>query len=81
MKQIVVAGLATMLMGANLFADKVSTYEYAAYKNAMVEGDTAKILHPKYYLAIAYPNLSMGEFMSISGTPGDIEEYFTSLFK
>ncbi len=47
----------------------------------MIEGDEAKILHPKYYLAIAYPNLSMGEFMSISGTPGDIEEYMTNLFK
>ena len=47
----------------------------------MIEGDEAKILHPKYYLAISYPNLSMGEFMSISGTPGDIEEYMTELFK
>ncbi|MEN4053736.1 MULTISPECIES: hypothetical protein [Sulfurimonas] len=47
----------------------------------MIEGDEAKILHPKYYLAISYPNLSMGNFMSISGTPGDIEEYMAGLFK
>ena len=47
----------------------------------MIEDNKAKILHPKYYLAIAYPNLSMGEFMSIQNTPGDIEEYMTKLFK
>jgi len=47
----------------------------------MIEEDEAKILHPKYYLAIAYPNLSMGNFMSISATPGDIEEYMAGLFK
>ncbi len=47
----------------------------------LIQGDEAKIMHPKYALAIAYPKLSMGEFMGISGTPGDIEDYFTSLFK
>ncbi len=47
----------------------------------LVEDDEAKILHPKFYLAISYPQLSMGNFMSISGTPGDIEDYFKALFK
>ena len=47
----------------------------------LIQGDEAKIMHPKYALAIAYPKLSMGDFMGISGTPGDIEDYFTSLFK
>ena len=46
-----------------------------------VENDEAKIMHPKYYLALSFPKLSMGQFMSISSTPGDIEEYFENLFK
>jgi len=47
----------------------------------MIEDNKAKILHPKYYLAISYPNLSMGEFMSISSTPGEIEDYMAGFFK
>ncbi|MBA1432429.1 MAG: hypothetical protein FAF04_02270 [Epsilonproteobacteria bacterium] len=80
-----------MLYGVAMPTEKGEKYylaEIKGEKNAaflpymvMIEGDEAKILHPKYYLAIAYPQLSMGEFMSISGTPGDIEEYFNTLFK
>lgn len=47
----------------------------------MIQDGEAKILHAKYYLAISFPSLSMGQFMKISSTPGDIEDYFTSLFK
>lgn len=47
----------------------------------LIQGNEAKILHAKYYLAIAYPSLSMGQFMKISSAPGDIEDYFVSLFK
>ncbi len=69
--------------GEKYYVSEIKGEKHSAFLPymVMVTGDTAKILHPKYYLAIAFPNLSMGEFMSISGTPGDIEEYFTSLFK
>ena len=47
----------------------------------IIQNNEAKILHPKYYLALCLPKLTMGEFMTIMDTPGDIEDYFKSLFK
>ena len=47
----------------------------------VVKDKKAYILHPKYYLAISLPVLSMGEFMTISDIPGEIEDYFINLFK
>jgi len=47
----------------------------------IVNKHQAKILHPKYYLALSLPKLTMGEFMTIMDTPNDIENYFKSLFK
>jgi len=37
-------------------------------------------MHPKYYLAVSLPKLSMGEFMTISDAPGNIEDFFKGLF-
>jgi hypothetical protein len=39
----------------------------------LIENKTAYALHAKYYLAIAYPLLTMGEFMKISSAPDTIE--------
>ena len=47
----------------------------------MIQDNKAYILHAKYYLAVSLPQLSMGEFMTISDAPGNIEDYFGSLFK
>jgi len=47
----------------------------------LVKNNKAYILHPKYYLAVSLPALSMGEFMTISDIPGEIEDYFKSLFQ
>ena len=47
----------------------------------LISNGKAKILHPKYYLAISLPNLTMGQFMTISDTPSNIEDYFKALFK
>ena len=47
----------------------------------LIEGDEAKIMHAKYYLAVSYPKLTMGEFMDISDAPGDIEDYMSGLFE
>jgi hypothetical protein len=74
--------------GEKYYVSEINGQKHTAFLPYMVliekDGDgeqEAKILHPKYYLAISYPNLSMGDFMGISGTPGDIEDYFASLFK
>ncbi len=63
------------------YLPKIKGEKHAAFLPYMilVEENTAKILHPKYYLAIAFPKLSMGEFMTISSTPGEIEDYMTGL--
>ena len=47
----------------------------------LIADGKAKILSAKYYLAISYPLLSMGEFMTISSVPGDIEEYLKKPFQ
>ena len=39
----------------------------------LIEGDKAKALHGKFYIALSYPLLTMGEFMHIASIPGAIE--------
>jgi len=39
------------------------------------------MLHAKYRIAISFPDLSMGQFMKIFSTPGDIEDIMKSLTK
>jgi hypothetical protein len=67
--------------GEGSYLPKIKGEKHAAFLPYMVliEDNKAKIMHPKYYLAIAFPKLSMGEFMAISSTPGDIEDYMTEL--
>ncbi|MCB4761740.1 MAG: hypothetical protein LGB06_05730 [Sulfurovum sp.] len=43
----------------------------------LIEGGNAYALHAKYYLAISYPLLTMGEFMKISSIPNTIETLLT----
>ncbi len=45
----------------------------------ILQGETASILPGKYRLAISWPNLSMGTFMKIMNTPGDIEDTMEKL--
>lgn len=47
----------------------------------LIEDGKAKALAAKYYLAISYPLLSMGEFMTISSTPGEILDELEQPFK
>jgi len=47
----------------------------------LLEGGKAKIMHAKYFLAISFPKLSMGQFMKISDIPGEIEDNFEAIFK
>jgi len=47
----------------------------------LIEEGKAKILAPKYYIAISYPQLTMGEFMTIASVPGAIEKDLAKPFK
>ncbi|SFV71259.1 hypothetical protein MNB_SV-13-893 [hydrothermal vent metagenome] len=40
----------------------------------LLEGGKAYALHPKYYISLSYPLLSMGQFMDISNIPDAIEK-------
>lgn len=46
-----------------------------------IENGEAKIMHAKFYLALSYPLLEMVNFMKIGSTPGEIEDFFRTLFK
>ena len=48
---------------------------------SMIQGNTAVILDPKYYLALSIPQLSMSEFMKIASAPGEIEKDVTRAYK
>ena len=47
----------------------------------LIEEGKAKMLAPKYYIAISYPQLTMGEFMTIASVPGAIEKDLAKPFK
>jgi len=47
----------------------------------LVKDSEAKMLNVKYYLALAYPKLTMGEFMNIATLPGAIERDLKRPFK
>ncbi len=69
--------------GEKYYISKLHQQKHCAFLPYMVliEGNKAKILNPKYYLAISLPDLSLGQFMRISTTPGHITNFFKSLFK
>lgn len=50
-------------------------YEMLVYKNKVY------MLHGRYRIALAFPDLSMGTFMKIVSTPGNIEEMLKSIVK
>ena len=48
---------------------------------SMIQGRTAVMLDPKYYLALSIPQLSMSEFMKIASAPGEIEKDLLRAYK
>ena len=40
----------------------------------ILQNNTATMLHGKYRIALHWPDLTMGTFMKIMSTPGDIED-------
>ena len=47
----------------------------------LIENGKAKALAAKYYIALSYPLLSMGEFMGISAIPGEVEDDLDNIFR
>jgi hypothetical protein len=45
----------------------------------ILQGKEATMLNGKYRLALHWPELTMGTFMKISGTPGDIKDFMKEL--
>ena len=67
--------------GEKSYVHKIDGEKHAAFLPYMIliEDNKAKIMHAKYYIAIAFPKLSMGDFMGISDTPDEIQNYMTAL--
>lgn len=65
------------------FNDKLNTMGQSHLLPYMVliENGEANILHAKFYLALSFPQLTMGEFMKIRSVPGDIKDAFKADFK
>jgi len=70
-------------MGDKEFLSKIKGEEHASFLPYMIliEDNKAKILHPKYYIAISYPELTMSEFINISSAPEDITNHLRALVK
>jgi hypothetical protein len=45
----------------------------------ILQGQEATMLHGKYRFALYWPQLSMKQFMKISSTPGDVEDFMEGL--
>lgn len=76
------------LIGVNLgkrtlkFTSKIGTKNAALLPYpVLIENGVAKILDPKYYLAVMYPLLKMSEFMKIATVPGAIIRDCEKVFK
>lgn len=73
-------GLSNKETGEAYFLPKIGEAHAAALPYEIIlQGKNATILHGKYRIALHWPNLTMGTFMKIMGTPGDIEDTFEIL--
>ena len=76
------------LLGINLWGETKNFYTNTGKQNSlllpypiMIEDGKAKILDPKYYIALSYPMLKMSQFMKISDIPSQIQNQCESIFK
>ena len=61
--------------GESYFLPKIGSDHVAALPYEIIlQGNKATMLHGKYRIALHWPDLSMGTFMKIMSTPGDIED-------
>jgi len=62
------------------FLPKIGQSHLAALPYEIIlQGKTATMLHGKYRIALFWPELSMGTFMKIMSTPGDIEDMLENI--
>lgn len=78
----------SILMGIKLSKRTSKFVKKTGYQNSellpypvLIEDGKARILDPKYYIAVMYPLLSMSEFMTIATVPGAIEHDVDRIFR
>ena len=76
------------LLGVKLAKRTSKFVKKTGYQNSellpypvLIENGTAKILAPKYYIAVMYPLLTMSEFMTIATVPGAISKDCDKIFR
>lgn len=68
-------GLQNKEDGESYFLPKIGEDHVAALPYEIIlQGNKATMLHGKYRIALHWPELTMGTFMKIMSTPGDIED-------
>jgi len=73
-------GLQSKEDGESVFLPKIGEAHVAALPYEIIlQGKKATMLHGKYRIALHWPELTMGTFMKIMSTPGDIEDTLESL--
>ncbi|KGL64046.1 hypothetical protein [Polaribacter sp. Hel1_85] len=73
-------GLQNKEDGEAYFLPKIGEDHVAAMPYEIIlQGKEATMLHGKYRIALHWPELSMGTFMKIMSTPGDIEDALEGL--
>jgi len=75
-------GLKSQKDGEAYFLPKIGENHVAALPYEIIlQGKTATMLHGKYRIALHWPELTMGTFMKIMSTPGNIKETLEGLCK
>ncbi|MFH6768893.1 hypothetical protein V8G56_09110 [Gaetbulibacter aquiaggeris] len=73
-------GLQSTEDGESYFLPKIGEDHVAALPYEIIlQGKKATMLHGKYRIALHWPELTMGTFMKIMSTPGDIEDTLEEL--
>lgn len=73
-------GLQSTEDGESYFLPKIGEDHVAALPYEIIlQGNKATMLHGKYRIALHWPELTMGTFMKIMSTPGDIEDTLEGL--
>jgi hypothetical protein len=73
-------GLQSKEDGESHFLPKIGEDHVAALPYEIIlQGEKATMLHGKYRIALHWPELTMGTFMKIMSTPGDIEDTLEGL--
>ena len=73
-------GLLDAELGEPTFLPIIGERHIAAMPyDIILQGNTVSMLHGKYRFALYWPELTMGTFMKIMSTPGDVEDIMESI--